>query len=590
MRPDVLPRTARLLVVLLVAILAGQLNVQNARAADSLKPKHAIAVSERSEVRRSEAFFNAVFLDPRNLFTRSGEWNQWGGSSARNNAPYGRNILTEWRLGEFDDEAGTWKKETSKNIKWGARLGTKTHGNPVVAGGKVFIGTNNGHGYLRRYPLNVDLGVLLCFSEEDGRFLWQDSNEKLPSGRVNDWPYEGVCSTPLIEGHRLWYVTNRGGVKCLDIEVRKPGTTDEPKVIWTCDMMKTLGVRQHNMCNGSVTGAGDLLFVMTGNGIDVDHMRVPAPLAPSFLCLDKYTGKVVWADNSPGENILHGQWSSPSYGVLGGVPQVIFGGGDGYLYSFLGTKENDNGRPKLLWKFDCNPKESKYSIGGKSTRNYAIETPVIYDGRVYVSVGEDPEHAEGIGHFWCIDPAKRGDVSPELAFKPPDFKNPVPHRRIQAVSTEKGEVARPNPNSAAVWHFDQFDLDHDGKIEDDEIMHRTCSTAAIKNDLLFIPDFSGYVHCLDTKTGQPHWNYDMESACWGSCLIVDDKVYVGDEDGDVFIFKLSPKLEFASRKADGSLGGIAMSNAVYGTPIVAHDVLYISNGWWLFAIAPSKSP
>ena len=107
--------------------------------------------------------------------------------------------------------------------------------------------------------------------------------------------------------------------------------------------------------------------------------------------------------------------------MLGGVPQVIFGGGDGYVYSFLGTTENVDGHPKLLWKFDCNPKESKYVLGGQATRNHIIGTPMIYKGLVYVGVGEDPEHGEGNGHFWCIDPTKRGDVSPELAFNVKDL-------------------------------------------------------------------------------------------------------------------------------------------------------------------------
>jgi outer membrane protein assembly factor BamB len=526
-------------------------------------------------------------IDPAAWQIRPGDWNQWAGSPIRNNTPEGKNIPTEWTVGDFDANTGVWKKETSKNIKWAAPLGSQSYGNPVVANGKVFIGSNNGNGYLKRYPSAVDLGVLLCFNEADGKFLWQDSSEKLPTGRVNDWPLQGICSTPLVEGHRLWYVTSRGEVKCLDTDARKEGTTDEPKVIWTLDMMKQLGVSQHNMCSCSVTDAGDLLFVNTSNGVDEGHINLPAPHAPSFLCLDKNDGKIYWTDNTPGANVLHGQWSSPSYAVLGGVPQVIFGAGDGYVYSFLGTKENEKGHPKLLWTFDCNPKESKYVLGGKADRNHIIGTPMIYKGLIYVGVGEDPEHGEGVGHFWCIDPTKRGDVSPELAFNLKDPEHPIPHHRNQAVVKENNEVARPNPNSAAVWHYAQYDLNGNGKIDFEEIMHRTCGTATIKNDLLFIPDFSGVLHCLDAKTGKPHWAYDLLAACWSSALIVEDKVYIGNEDGDVFIFKLSPKMELISKKDDGTPGGISMGSAVYSTPIVAHNVLYISNKMYLFAITAS---
>src|SRR5690606_37697904 len=140
----------------------------------------------------------------------------------------------------------------------------------------------------------------------------------------------------------------------------------------------------------------------------------PNDNAPSFICMDRNTGKVLWTDSSPGANVLHGQWSSPAYAELGGVGQVIFGGGDGYLYSFDAAGED--GKSKLLWKFDCNPKDSVYVLGGSATRNHIIATPVIYDGLVYVSVGEDPEHGEGDGHLWCIDPTKRGDVSPTLVY------------------------------------------------------------------------------------------------------------------------------------------------------------------------------
>ena len=280
-----------------------------------------------------------------------------------------------------------------------------------------------------------------------------------------------------------------------------------------------------------------MLFVCTSNGVDVEHNNIPAPQAPSFIAIDKNTKDVLWTDNSPGLNILHGQWSSPAYAVLGGVPQVIFGGGDGWLYSFA-PEGDGNGKAKLLWKFDCNPKTSNYSLI-KATRNHIIGTPVIYDGLVYVAVGEDPEHGEGIGHLWCIDPTKRGDVSPELAFNSADPKKPIPHKRLQAVEPKRATSPGRIPNSAAVWHYSEVDLNGDGKFDFEETMHRTLGTVAIKDGMLYIADFSGLFHCLDAKTGKRHWTYDMLAASWGSPLIVDDKVYIGDEDGDVAIFRHS---------------------------------------------------
>ncbi len=497
------------------------------------------------------------------------DWPQWGGWTARNNTPEGTNIPIKWAEGK-------------ENVRWTAKLGSQTYGNPVIANGKVFVGTNNGNGYVSRFPPATDLGCLLCFDEKTGKFLWQHSSQKLPTGRENDWPMQGICSTPYCDGDRLWYVTSRGEVACLDTNGFHDGKNDGPfkseanqnkdeaDVVWIFDMMAQMGISQHNMCSCSLTCVGDVLFVCTSNGVDATHLNIPAPNAPSFFAMDRNTAKVLWTDKSPGLNILHGQWSSPAYGVLGGQPQVIFGGGDGWLYSFDPAGDGQ-GHSKVLWKFDCNPKESKYTIDGRATRNHIIATPVVYDGLIYCAVGEDPEHGPGNGHLWCIDPTKRGDVSSELAVdKSGKVLEP---RRIQAVNTAAGEKTVPNPNSAAVWHFDKLKKAN-AQFEDE--MHRTIGTAAIKDDLLYIADFSGLFHCLNAKTGERYWVHDMFSESWGSPLIVEGKVYIGDADGDITVFQAG--------KSKKILSEINVGNAVYTSPVVANDVLYIANRSTLLAI------
>src|SRR5207248_2699040 len=80
-----------------------------------------------------------------------------------------------------------------------------------------------------------------------------------------------------------------------------------------------------------------------------------------------------------------------------------------------------------------------------------LAAPVVHDGRVYIGFGQDPEHSAGVGHLRCID-LKRAveggarspdrDVSPELVVRV--------ERRPDG--TEK-VVTRPNPDSAAAWHY-----------------------------------------------------------------------------------------------------------------------------------------
>ncbi|MCU0715355.1 MAG: PQQ-binding-like beta-propeller repeat protein [Pirellula sp.] len=533
--------------------------------AASLTSYSTLSAADYDPTAVAKAFISKLKVGPK-------DWPQWGGSPERNNVPDSGPLPTSFDV------------ETNENILWSMPLGSETYGNPVVANGKVYIGTNNGNGYIKRYPATVDLGCLICFDEKDGKFLWQHSSEKLPTGRVHDWPNQGICCAPMVDGDRLWYVTSRGEVVCLDTEGFLDGENDGPfnkepnenkdeaDVVWRLDMMAQLNVSQHNMCSCSVTAVGNKLFVNTSNGVDDSHLTVPEEKAPSFICIDKNTGEVLWTDNTPGGNILHGQWSSPAYGVFNGQEQVIFGGGDGWMYSF--DPNGDNGKSKMLWKFDCNPKDSVYRLNG-ATRNHIIATPVVYDGLIYVAVGEDPEHGEGNGHLWAIDPNKRGDVSPTLVYNSSNPNVVIPHKRKQALDAAAGDLERDNPNSAAVWHY----VGSNPK-EFETTMHRTCGTVAIKNNILVIADFSGLVHCLDSKTGEPHWTYDMLAASWASPLIADNKIFIGDEDGDIAIFELA--------KEQKQIAEINLGSALYTTPVAANDKIFIANRNRIFAIGEKK--
>jgi outer membrane protein assembly factor BamB len=445
------------------------------------------------------------------------DWPMWGGTPQRNMAYSGGPMPASWDIA------------AKTNIKWKAELGTTSYGNPVVADGKVFLGTNNDRP--RNPAITGDKGVLMCFRESDGGFLWQAISEKLESGMQNDWPEQGVCSSPAVEGKRLYYVTNRGELVCLDTEGFLDNENDGPfqdeklkgptdgDIVWKLDMMKELGVFQHNMANSSPVVWEDLVFVETSNGRDESHEKIPAPKAPSFLAVNKNTGKVIWQDASPGGNILHGQWSSPALGLVDGTMQVFFPGGDGWLYGF-------NARTgEKLWSFDLNPKGSVWP----RTKNDGIATPVFHDGMVFMSVGQDPESGEGVGHMYAVDPRKRGDI------------------------TETGRA----------WQYDKI--------------RRSISTAAIADGLVYISDFSGFLHCLDAATGTPNWTFDALAAVWGSPLAADGKVYLGDEDGDIIVLQAGKTMK--------KLAEINMGNAVYGTPVPANGVLYIMTRSDLYAIA-----
>jgi outer membrane protein assembly factor BamB len=283
--------------------------------------------------------------------------------------------------------------------------------------------------------------------------------------------------------------------------------------------MEEVGTFPHNLANSSPNIYGDLIYVSTSNGQDESHVNIPSPKAPAIIAVNKKTGKLVWEDASPGEKILHGQWSTPTAGKLGGVDQVIMGQGDGWVRSY------EAATGKKLWEFDTNPKDSVWP----RTRNELISTPVIANDVVYIGNGQDPEHGEGVGHFYAIDATKRGDIT----------------------------------DSGRLWHFDKI--------------RRSISTAAVADGLVYIADFSGYLHCLDAKSGQLHWTQDVLAAVWGSPFVVDGKVYLGDEDGDVVVM--------AHSKEQKVLAEMNMGSAVYGTIVPAQGTIFLNNRSQLFAIA-----
>ncbi len=505
-------------------------------------------------------------------------------------------------------------KEADAAVKWQQQLGSRAYGGPVVAGGKVYVGTNNEH---PRNPRDtrknadgdiepIDLGILMCFEEATGKFLWQACFDKLPSGMVNDWPKEGICATPLVEGNRVYLTTNRCTLVCLDTNgladgnqgdsTEKYKTATDADIIWELDMMKDLGVFPHNMTAASPLLVGDILYVVTANGVDEDHLNIPATQAPSFVAVDKNTGKVVWKRADPGKNIMHGQWSNPVYAEVNGVRQVVFPGGDGWLYS-MKPETGD-----LLWKFDCNPKDSKYELGGSGTKNDFIGTPVVWDNKLYIGVGQDPEHFSGVGHFWCIDPAKATkpgqDISAELVDKV----------EKDADGTDK-VTGKPNPESGAVWHYGG--QDRRPFVPRDFTFGRTMSTATIVDGVLYIAELQGFVHCLDAKTGKKYWQYDIKGAIWGSTYYVDGKIYLANEVGDLYVFKhdktpqvideidiqgATDRKDFTAKmKAKRAefekaylLGKSEFDAPIRSTPVVANGVMYVMSEKTLFALEPKK--
>jgi outer membrane protein assembly factor BamB len=481
------------------------------------------------------------------------DWPMWGGTPSRN-------MVAEGKVSLFFD----LQKGKEGGVLWQQNLGSQTYGNPIVADGKVFVGTNNGGGWRAdKYPAETDKGVVLAFNEEDGKFLWQLTRDKLPAGRVNDWLLQGICSVPVVEGDRMYVVTNRCELMCLDtkgflddendgeVKDEVDATKKDADIVWNLDMIEELGVFPHNLATSSPVIHGDMIYLLTSNGVDEAHLDVPSPRSPCFLAVNKKTGKVAWEHNQPEDRILHGQWSSPALGEVNGRMQVYFPGGDGVLYAHDAESGDE------IWRFDLNPKETKWELYGKGTRNAVISTPVFYDNSVILAVGQDPEHGEGVGHLWRIDATKKGDISPELG--------------------EIGSPGKPNPNSGVVWHYGGEIEGEDGELESK--FRRTMSTVSVYKGMVFAADLSGYLHCVDLESGKRHWQHDLMDGVWGSTLAIDDKVFLGGEGGALTVFKASKeKPEILATKDTVEF------SSIYSTPTFNGDRMYLSDRTRLYAV------
>ncbi|MDD4868975.1 MAG: PQQ-binding-like beta-propeller repeat protein [Kiritimatiellae bacterium] len=488
------------------------------------------------------------------------DWTQWCGSDGKNMVSDEKGIPDSFVPGEKDLEKGMIKIETAKNVKWGVKLCNAIYSTPAITGGKIFIGGRN-----------AGAGLLMCLDEQTGKLLWkwEGPERKIPL-YIDGWligigpnPEKlGVCSSPTVDGNKVYFVTHSFKVMCLDVN----GQTDGPdvgkaKVVWEYDMWDKLGVFPCDAANSCPLIDGDLLYVLTSNGVDRNMdpykekgRKIPAPNVPNVIVLDKKNGRLVATDDLYiADRILHGQWSSLSLGMVNGRKLIFFGGGDGLCYAFeaLSSVPEKQVKLKTVWWYDCVPPEYKLSegmdeityfcLGDKRTkgslnkndgtfvgRSEIIATPVFLNNRIYVAIGRDPEHGRGRGALHCIDATREGDI------------------------TKTGRI----------WSYQGLD--------------RTLSTVSIADGLLYIADVGGNIHCLDAETGKLFWVHEVKGVVWSSTFVVDGKIYLGTPKGLIVL---------ATGKEKKEIDLIILGSPLYSSPVVANGTLYAaSKGGWLWAV------
>ena len=426
-----------------------------------------------------------------------------------------------------------WDTTTGRNIVWSVALGDETYGRPVVAGDAVYVGTDNAR--QMNPAFHKDAGVLMAFQAKDGQFLWQDVAPRVERG-LREFLLPSTTSTPYVEGNRLYYVTAECQLRSLDTQGFRDGVNDgayqdeifqddaAADIVWELDMCGRLGVFPHEATRSDVLPVGDLLIVSTSNGLNEGHTRVPSPRAPSLIAVDKHSGDVVWRAIGAGAQVLHGQWSSPVAANVNGRMQVLFGGGDGWLRAYDAASGHE------IWRFDGNPRDARWlPRPGVFSRSFILASPVFAGGRVFVAMGQSPEHGNAPSLVHAISPSGQGDVTAS---------------RLLWTSRDVGRVV---------------------------------ATPIEKDGLLYVGDVGGMVYCLDAATGTLVWEHDTYAAIWGSFLLAGDRLYVGNEDGTMTILRTGRRKEL--------LGEIEMDGALYSLPALIGDALWLTTSKRLYLIA-----
>ncbi len=473
---------------------------------------------------------------------------QWGEAWTRNM------VSTETNLPAVFDLA------TGQHVKWSVPLGTETHGTPVVARGRIFIGTNNDDPRDPRHQ--GDRGVLLCLNEKDGHFLWQSVVPKREGDIFLDWPRAGMCSPPTIEGDRVYMLNNRGEVMCLDLDGLADGNDgpyvdekthmalrgavpmepapSDADVIWMFDLVSGAGIYSHDSAHSSILIDGPFLYLNTGNGVDNTHKRIRAPEAPSLVVLDKATGRWVAQDREGiGPRIFHATWSSPAMAKVKEQTRVFFGGGDGVVYGFEALATN--GSPasdrvtalQKVWQFDCDPAAPKQDVhrfnGNRRESPSNIKSmPVFHQNRLYVTVGGDLWWGKNQAWLKCIDVSGAGDVTP----------------------------------TAEVWSY--------------SLEQHCMATPAVADGLVYVGDCGRRIHCVDAQTGRALWTHDAKGEIWASPLVADGKVYFASKRGELFVFGASREKRL--------LHEAQMGSPISATPVAANGVLYVATMNRLYAL------
>ena len=514
---------------------------------------------------------------------------QWPVDHSRNPAMEVRDLPSE-----LSEENLVWEFD----VRGGSQFAM-----PVIAGDRLLLGSTQRsllHDELARLNREQSGGALICLDRLTGDLEWELLAPGL--GSIGSYGMYGICNTPLVESNRAYFVDPLGNLLCLDMNGQADGNdgpfTDElaymantgchilkdrvledpppaemkskyGDIIWRFEFLERFQLAWKHAFSGTMIIDGDLIYLPTSNSqtvlvkhegkaVNIGYSRRGTPDGhaggkerPNILVLDKNTGRLVAHDTAYVRRVDHGQWGTPSMGVVNGEKVLLFGDGWGIVHAFRALEPEDVRQDQVVeleevWSFDCVPPENRAGGHGKLEYTHRhgrgdaptseepmmaniMAAPCVADGRIYIAISRDHNYGISPGALWCLEPKGEGQLGKE----------------------------------SVVWSSRD--------------VQTGMATPAVADGLCYYNDSLGQLHCFDAATGEKLWQHRFPAGTY-YCdpFVADGKVYLGSDRGHAV-------LEHGHTKKvlwEGRLSG-----AEPRTPVAVDGLLYVPTNRRLYLFA-----
>lgn len=283
-----------------------------------------------------------------------------------------------------------------------------------------------------------------------------------------------------------------------------------------------------------------------------------------FFCFDK-DGQIIWKRSLTEE---YGRISG--YGGRTNTP-VIYK--DLVIISSLTSGWGPHGKgAHRYWAMDKqNGNLVWWSDPGGKPLDTTYATPVVKDDRLYSAMADgaavclDPATGEKI---WHVPLSKRG-INASVVVE--DGLVVVGHGEENLNTTTMGSLIALNAaDGSEAWRVDGLRAGYASPI--------------VVGGLVYCPDNSANLHCLDLKTGETLWKLNYGNEAKGSPIYADGKVYAGEVGGKYHIMKVG-------REGGELLHSISFKEEngspieVFATPVVAHGRVILPTYWDTYCIS-----